>query len=317
MADFGWAFLGCGNIAEQVAEQLFGERGMRIVSCWNRTPERARKFAGRFGGSACASAEEAVLADGVNAAYIAVTADKHADYIRLCLSRGVPVLCEKPFTVNTSEAEAAFALAKERGIYLAEAMWTWYNAPARTVRDWVRSGKIGKVVRVTAKYAERYIDIPRFLSPELLGGALVDIGVYPLRYAYELFGMPRGVVCRGELRGGVDVTEDIVLDYGDFRAEIFVSIEDPQGEEFVIEGTKGAIRVPYFHMAREAYLTGGENAHFEDDSPKYGVEFRRVAEEIAAGCAQSAFCPPQATLDTMKLLDECRRQLGLVYPCEK
>ena len=314
---FGWAFLGCGNIAAQVADEVIGEREMKIVSCWNRTLPRAEAFAEKYGSRAFASAEQAIAAEGVNAAYIAVTANKHLEYIRMCLSRGVPVLCEKPFTVNAAEAREAFALARERGVYLAEAMWTWYNAPAHTVRTWLREGRIGKVKRVTAKYAERYIDIPRFRSPELLGGALVDIGVYPLRYAYELFGSPHGVTCRGEVRGGVDITEEISLDYGEFCAEIYVSIEDARGEEFVIEGTQGTIRIPFFHMAGEASLEGREKAHFTDDSPKYGTELRRAAEEIAAGRTESGYCPPRATLDTMQLLDECRRQLGLVYPCEQ
>ena len=178
---FSWAFLGCGNIARQVADQLKGDKEMRIAACWNRSSARAELFSEDFGVRAYPSAEEAIGAEGVNAAYIAVTADRHYDYIRLCLERGVPVLCEKPFTVNHAEADAVFALAAEKGVYLAEAMWTWYNAPAHTVRDWVRTGRIGKIKKVSAKYTGRLIDIPRFRSPELLGGALVDIGVYPLR----------------------------------------------------------------------------------------------------------------------------------------
>lgn len=317
MGTFGWAFLGCGNIAEQVADELQREQGIGIVSCWNRTPSRAEGFAAKYGCRAYDSMEAAISADGVDAAYIAVTANKHLDYICYCLERGMPVLCEKPFVVNAMEAECAFSLAREKNLYLAEAMWTWYNAPAHKVRDWVNAGEIGKITKVTAKYAERYIDIPRFTSPELLGGALVDIGVYPLRYAYELFGMPRRVICRGELRDGVDISETVLLDYGSFQAEIFISVEDPRGEEFVIEGTEGKIRIPYFHMAQEAYLYGQKEERFLDKAPKYGVQFRRVSEEIAKGCRESAFCSPGATIDTMRLLDECRKQLGLIYPSER
>ena len=101
---FEWAFLGCGNIAGQVAREIAGERGMRIGACWNRTPARAERFAEQFGAAAYPTAEEAIAAHGVRAAYLAMTANKHFDYIRLCLERGVPVLCEKPFTVNLREA---------------------------------------------------------------------------------------------------------------------------------------------------------------------------------------------------------------------
>ena len=129
--------------------------------------------------------------------------------------------------------------------------------------------------------------------------------------------MPRRVICRGELRGGVDISETVLLDYGSFQAEIFISVEDPRGEEFVIEGTEGKIRIPYFHMAQEAYLYGQKEERFLDKAPKYGVQFRRVSEEIAKGCRESAFCSPGATIDTMRLLDECRKQLGLIYPSER
>lgn len=313
---FGWAFLGCGNIARQVADELSGT-GTRIVSCWNRTPQRAREFAERYGCEAYPSPEQALSAPGVDGAYIAVTADSHFAYMQKALSCGTPVLCEKPFAVNVGEAERAFSLARSRGLYLAEAMWTWFNSPAQTVRRWIGEGKIGKVVRVAARYAERYIDIPRFSSPALLGGALVDIGVYPIRYCYELFGMPRSVVCRGSLVGGVDRSEWVTLGYDGFSAELDISVEESRGEEMTITGTEGEIVIPAFHCAREALLSGRESAHHTDDAPKYGVQMRRAAEEIAAGRRESAFSTPQATLDTMRLLDECRRQLGLVYPCER
>lgn len=314
---FEWAFLGCGNIAGQVAREIAGERGMRIGACWNRTPARAERFAEQFGAAAYPTAEEAIAARGVRAAYLAMTANKHFDYIRLCLERGVPVLCEKPFTVNLREAEEAFALARQRGVYLAEAMWTWFNAPAHKVREWLRSGAIGAVRRVTAKYAERYIDIPRFSSPELLGGALVDIGVYPIRYAYELFGYPKAISCKGRVEDGVDHEEEITLTYDGFTAELSVNMDEWKGEEFCVEGEKGSIRVPFFHCAEEAFLSGEEEVHFEDKCKKYGTEFRRVSEEIAAGKKESALCPPEHTLDVMRILDECRRQMGLVYPSEK
>ena len=312
---FGWAFLGCGNIAEQVANELVNEAGQKIVSCWNRSPGRAEKFAVKYGSRAYRTAEEALKAEGVNAAYIAVTADKHLDYIRLCLNAGVPVLCEKPFTVNAGEAEQAFALAKEKGLYLCEAMWTWFNAPARTVRAWLP--KLGAVKKVTAKYCVPISGNPRLVDPARLGGALVDIGVYPIRYTYELFGMPKKIVCEGSVEGGVDHKEKVTLFYDGFEAELMIDMDEFKGEEFVIEGERGCIRVPWFHCAREAFLSGEEEAHFEDDSPKYGTQMRRVSEEIAAGRKESAYCPPAHTLDVMRILDECRRQMGLVYPGEQ
>lgn len=320
MENFGWAFLGCGGIAHTVANQLRHERDMSVVSCWNRTPERAHKFAEKYGAVAYPSAEQAIEAEGVKAAYIAATANVHYQLAEMCIRRGIPVLCEKPFTVNAAQAEKLFALAREKGVYIAEAMWTWYNNPALTVRKWVQSGVVGKVLSVSAVYALPvlpFAENPRHMSPQLIGGALMDVGIYPIRYTYELFGMPKKISCNGTLKGGVDFTESVCMQYDDFSADIFISRRKAAGERFVICGTKGKITVPYFHMATRAALKGECSQRICDRSPKYATELRRVAEEISDGRTESAYCPAQATLDTMRLLDSCRRDMGLVYPCEK
>lgn len=320
MRQFGWAFLGCGGIAYTVAKELKKEKNCEIVSCWNRTPARAEAFAKKFGTTAYPTVEEAISAPGVDGVYIAVIASRHAELIRRCIERGVPVLCEKPFTVNTAEAEEVFSLARQKNTYLAEAMWTWYNAPALKIREWVKSGKIGTVKNVKATYAFpmlKFSKNPRLTTRELIGGALMDIGIYPVRYLYELFGMPKSISCKGNIVGGVDLSEEMVIDYGSFRAELTVSMEKMLGEELVIEGTKGKITSPYFHMAKKASLTGENKEKFVDKSLKYAVEFSRVAEEIGAELVESRYCPAQSTIDTMKLLDECRRQMGVIYPQEE
>ena len=171
--------------------------------------------------------------------------------------------------------------------------------------------------KVTATYCVPISGNPRLVDPVRLGGALVDIGVYPIRYTYELFGMPKKIVCEGSVEGGVDHKEKVTLFYDGFEAEPMNDMDEFKGEEFVIEGDRGAIRVPWFHCAREAFLSGEEEAHFEDDSPKYGTQMRCVSEEITAGWKESAYCPPAHTLDVMRILDECRRQMGLVYPSER
>ena len=319
MEKFGWAFLGCGGIAHTVANQLKGAGDMEIVSCWNRTQGRAAKFAKKYGAEAFAYAKQAIAAEGVKAAYIAVTANSHYDLAAMCIERGVPVLCEKPFAVNFAQAEKLFALARERGVYMAEAMWTWYNLPALKVREWVRAGLVGDITSVSAVYALPvlpFAENPRHRSPQLIGGALMDVGIYPIRYAYELFGMPQKISCTGSLEGGVDYTENVRMQYEGFAADIFISRRKAAGERFVICGTRGRIVVPFFHMATRARLCSEVRERVCDRSKKYLTELRRVAEEITAGRTESAYCPAQSTLDTMKLLDSCRRDLGLVYPCE-
>lgn len=317
---FGWAFIGCGGIAEGVAKELIKDGSGKIVACWNRTKSRAEKFAARFGGAVFDTAEQAIACDGVEGVYVATTHDMHGYFTKLSVELGVPVLCEKPFTVNEKEAREVFSLAREKNVYVSEAMWTWHNKPAHIVRDWIKSGSVGEIKSVSATYAFpmlQFSDNPRLTSPDLIGGALLDIGIYPVRYMYELFGIPNKIVAEGDIRGGVDISEKITMDYGSFTAELSVSMDKLLGEKLVIEGTDGKITVPFFHMAKRGRLTGKQKDKFKIDALLYGTQFRQVAEEIRSGKKDSAYCPAQSTIDTMVLLDECRRQLGVVYPCEK
>ena len=316
---FRWAFIGCGAIANKVAKEIQKDGSGTIVACWNRTKSRAEEFSAKFGSTVYDTAEEAIAAEGVEGVYIATTHDMHGYFTKLCINRGVPVLCEKPFTVNRKEAEEVFALAKEKNVYVSEAMWTWHNVPALTVRDWVKSGKVGQIKSVYASFAVPMLQFknkPRLTSPALIGGALMDIGIYPVRYMYELFGMPKKLTAAGELMNGIDITEKIIMDYGSFQAELVVSMQKPIGEVLLIEGTEGKIKVPFFHFAKKGTLTGKQKDQFKIRSLLYATQFRQVAEEIRAGKTESEFCPVQSTLDTMALLDECRRQMGVIYPSE-
>lgn len=318
MRELKWAFIGCGDIAEKVAKELLKDGSGRIASVWNRTRSRAEKFAEKFGGKVHGNAEEAIRADGVDCVYVATTHDCHAQFTKLAVNAGVAVLCEKPITVNTEQCEEVFGLAERKGVYVAEAMWTWHNPVSLKVREWIKDGKIGAVKRVYGLFSFNIVQNgkKRLTSPELIGGALLDIGIYPVRYAYELFGMPESIACSGKLKGGVDFGEKIYMNYGDFEAELVVSMKKLRGEKFVIEGSDGKIVVPFFHSAKSAKLTGKHREIFKSDCLAYGLQLRHTAEDVLSGKTESDHCPRTATLETMKLLDECRRQMGLIYPCE-
>lgn len=319
MKQFGWAIIGCGAIAAKVAKELNRDGSGKIIALWNRTRSRAEKFAEKFGGVVYDTFEEAITAAGVEGAYVATTHDMHAFFTERCVELGVPVLCEKPFTVNKRQAEEVFALARERGVYCSEAMWTWHNSPAITVRDWVRSGKVGRIKSAIATFSvplRKFSKNPRLTSPALIGGALLDLGIYPIRYMYELFGMPKGIFAEGKLQGGVDISERITMDYGSFNAEIIVSMNGVRGENLTIVGTDGKIKVPLYHKAKRGKLIGKYKDNFKVDSLLYATQFKNVAREIRSGKKESDYCPMQSTLDTMGLLDECRRQMNLVYPNE-
>lgn len=321
MEKFGWAYIGCGGIAHITAQELVKTEGQYIVSAWNRTHEKAVDFVFKFGGTAYDTAEEAINSPGVDGVYIAVTADQHLKYMELCIRNHKPVLCEKPFTVNAEQARGILELAAREGVYVSEAMWTWHNATAKQVRAWVKEGLAGKIRRVQCFYSFPMVKLPiqkpRHTSPDMIGGALLDIGVYCIRYCYELFGMPREILCSGRVKDGIDLGETVTLRYDGFDAELTVSRDQNHGEKLVIEGEKGIISVPMFHMAKAASLKGTVTAKTRDSSLLYGTQFARVAEEIRSGVRQGIAVTPQSTIDCMHIMDICRDQMGLVYPCER
>ena len=316
MKKFGWAYIGCGGIAHTTAKELIKTSDQQIVAVWNRTYDKAENFTKKFGGTAYKTVEEAINAPGVEGVYIALTADKHAEYMRLCIKHHKSVLCEKPFTVNAKEAEEIFAYAAQEGVYVSEAMWTWHNTIARNVKAWVDSSKVGTIQSVECAYAFPMLKFsrnPRLMNPMQIGGALMDIGIYGVRYCYELFGMPKEVKCEGRLDHGADLGEKITLKYDGFDANLTIALDQKVGEYFKVKGTEGSIEVPMFHMASKAMLNGEA---ITDKSAHYAMEFRNVAQEIRAGLTDSKIIPAQATIDCMKLLDECRRQMGLQFPYE-
>ena len=320
MKKFGWAYIGCGGIAHITASELIKTEDNEIVAAWNRTQEKAEAFVKKYGGKAYPTVEEAINAPGVDGVYIAVTANLHAELTKLCISHHKPVLCEKPFTVNARQARDVFAYARQEGVYVSEAMWTWHNATARKVKEWVQSNAVGRVRQVNCDYSFPMIKLPiqkpRHTSPEMIGGALLDIGVYCIRYCYELFGIPKEIICKGRVVGGIDLGEHITLVYDGFNCNLRISRDEFDGEKLEIIGESGKIKVPIFHASRKAMLRGKEKALFRDKASLFGTQFSAVAAEIRSGAKTGIAISPKSTIECLEILDICRQQMRLIYPCE-
>lgn len=320
MDKFGWAYIGCGSIAHTTANELVKTDDNQIVAIWNRTKSKAEDFAKEYGGTVYDTAEEAINASGVEGVYVNVNGDKHAEYTKLSIKNKKPILCEKPFAVNEKVAKEVFDYAAEKDVYVSEAMWTWHNETALQVKKWVKSGVIGDIQSVDCAFAVQLLkhsDNLRLTTLSMLGGALLDLGVYAIRYCYELFGMPETIQCEGDMHA-VDYAEEIKFKYPDFQAEMHISMTEEAGNFFEIKGTKGSISVPKFNSAKQATLrTDGKEEIFEMEGLLYGTQFSNVAAEIRAGKKEGEMIPAKSTVEVMSLLDECRRQMGLVYPQEQ
>lgn len=315
-SSFGWAFVGAGAFANKIANTIFTRGGPHhLVSVYNRTFSRAEALANRHHAKAYPTLMEAISAPGVEGVYVATTPNCHLEQVKAILETGKPVLLEKPFALNEKEAAELVSLAKAANVFLSEAMWTWFGSSAQKVAAAVRSGAIGAIQRANISYCFNFMSKQQRLGdPALGGGALLDIGVYAVTYAYRLFGKPTKIICQGELVGGVDSGETITLIYPGFTADLRISMVSSKGwEQASIVGEKGKIYVPFFHQANGYFQKG--IVHF--GATNYRKEFAAVKEAIRAGKKQSDEVPLSATLDCLAILDECRRQMGLVYPSEK
>ena len=314
---FGWAFIGTGTLARKVIREITATGRHRVVSAYSRNREKLQAFCEPYGTYPATSVDDAILHAGVDAVYISVTNESHYSICRQCLEQGKHVLLEKPFTISAPETESLQELAREKGLYLSEAMWTWYSEVPYKVLDIVRSGRLGRIRSVYMAYSMYSIDYaPRVSDPLLGGGAVLDIGIYPIAYAYKLFGYPKAISCKGDVRNGVDYGEEIVFSYDGFDVRMDVSIVGTKGEAMLLEAENGMIANTGFHYAEPALVKTGDSIEILQGKKGYVVEFDNVAGEIRQGRTESAFIPPRMTLDCMRILDECRRQMGLVYPFE-
>ncbi len=315
-----WAFIGAGAIARSVAKRVIGG-AHALKAVYSRTCRKAESLAEKYGATAYSSVEDAVKRNDVDAAYVCVTNNAHCEIAERVLACGKPVLLEKPFAVNESQAEKLFAEAERKGVYLCEAMWTQFNRPSIEMKKLFESGKLGKV-----KKAEMSFCLPiafsknnRILKSSLAGGALLDLGVYPLSFACRLFGYPENITARARFKYGVDIQDDIELFYDGFRVEIKTSVQSFRsvGERMKIVCEGGTVTSGAYHSGGgftvktpqgKTVVKGEKNAML--------VQFGNVAAEIESGAKQSRFVPPSATFETMRLLDSVRSLINLKFPFE-
>ena len=317
--DFNWCFIGAGNIARRVAKELVTNQGHHIVSIYNRTKEKAISFGKTYSSRVYDTALEAIKDERVNAVYIATNNNTHYQYIKLCLENHVPVLCEKPLTGNSKELKELIGLANKENTYLCEAMWTWFNPVSLKVKEWIKNNEIGKILSVDARFTAPILSYrkknSRLSNLDSYGGALLDLGVYPIRYVYELFGKPLSITSKGKLFRGCDKSNESIFKYDGFEAKIISRIDLFVGEYVKIIGEKGYIKVPFFHRSGKAILKN-DNGRLviKDKSLKYAKQFRTVAEDVSKNKKERISL--KSSLEVIEMMDEIRKQIGVRYSCD-
>ncbi len=318
--------IGAGGIAGTMARTLAQMDGMERYAIASRDAEKAKAFAERFGfAKAYGSYEEMVRDPEVELVYVATPHSHHYEHAKLSLEHGKHVLCEKAFTVNEAQAAELCALAGEKGLLLAEAIWPRYMPMGRTLKEVLESGIVGKPCMLTANLSYQISHVERIWRPELAGGALLDLGVYTLTFASMAFGDDikeiSGHVVLGET--GVDLQHSITLTYRDGRMAVLTSsamgLSDRRG---VIYCEKGYVEVENINNPEEIRVYDAGRRMIASYLPPadqingYEYEVEACAEAIREGWSECPAMPHAETLRIMGWMDELRRQWGIVYPME-
>lgn len=321
-----WGILATGKIAAAFAEDLRRLPDAELTAVGSRSVEAATAFAARFDiPRAYGSWAELTDDPDVDVVYVATPHAAHHAAARACLSAGKAVLCEKAFTLNTAQADDLVQLASKRGLFLMEAMWMRCNPAIRRLVELVADGAIGdlRVVHADLGLAGPFASNHRLRVPELGGGALLDLGVYPVTLAHLLLGAP-ATICAWTRRSleGVDDNTGILLGYDSGAlAALSCSLVADTPRSAAVSGTGGRIEVPReFHRADTLLLTRGGGTTETITVPYEGRGYVHEAAEVMrclrAGLTESPLVPLTDTLAVMRTLDAVRQQIGVSYPGE-
>jgi predicted dehydrogenase len=325
--EFRWGILASGGIAQAFARDLSYFNNHIVAAVGSRSQESADDFAAEFPGCTAYASYEALVADPtLDAIYVASPHPYHVSNTVLALNAGKPVLCEKPFTINATEARQMKAAADANGVALMEAMWARFLPHMHKVREILASGILGEIWAVEADHGQRLSDYanPRHWEPSLGGGALLDLGIYPISFAHMVLGAPDKITSSATFTDkGVDASSSIIFDYKSGAQAILTSnMMVSTSCRATICGTLGKIEIDrtfYNPAAMRVIMHDGTTTEYPNDYKGHGLreqalEFEKV---VRNGEKSSQILTPDESILIMESLDEVRKQIGLIYPSER
>lgn len=317
---FNVGIIGAGHIAEKAATTLSAMDDMQCLAIGSRSLEKAQAFAGRFGIERAYGSYADLLADpDIQLVYVATPHSCHFEVARDAILAGKPCLVEKSFMLNATEAAAILALAREQGVFVAEAIWPRYM-PVRSIgRELLASGIIGQPKMVSATLAYNVSDKERILKPELGGGALLDLGVYLLTFVRMYFDSPierLNTTCI-KAPSGVDASEDITMILADGTlASLQASAWCQGGNEAVIAGTTGylifddLIHPTKISVCRKRHIVE-RVVEMPEEITGFEYQFRACRDAILAGALEPQQMPHSEILYVMHLMDRLKAEWGM------
>lgn len=327
MRTINWGIIGTGKISSEFIKALKVARATNVVAVASRTEEKAIQFKkDHHIDTYYGSYEELLKDERVEVVYIGIPHSEHFKIASMCFQAGKHVLCEKPLTINEKESAILYRLAKENHCFFMEAMWTRFLPATNAVKEWVDNGRIGEVKFMSLNFGFQgeYDYCSRLFDPNLGGGALLDVGVYPIMYANYMMGaQPIEVKAMAHIGfSGVDEVCSLMMNYEHGQiVSANCSISANIGTRAEIIGTKGKIIIPDFYRAKEAFIYDEEGILlelFREDFRANGYEYEieEVNYCLNEGLLESRVQSLQDSLERMNLLDRIRKQLNLKYPKE-
>lgn len=325
MGKFRWGILGTGHIASRLAESLGNLPEAELWAVGSRQQASAERFARAWGvAKAYGSYQDLVCDPQVDAVYVATPHPFHAEHTLLALEHGKPVLCEKPFALNATQAAQMIAKAREERLFLMEAMWTRFLPSMVRLRELLAQGVLGQVELVQAEFGFKGNVGPehRLLNPDLGGGSLLDVGVYPISFAFMVLGRPESIESDALIGPtGVDEAADVMFEYsGDRRAELASAINQQLANTARVYGSGGYVEVAanFWQSQKLVVIADDREEHLSLPFEGHGDQFQAIElmNAVREGRLESEIMPLDESLAIVETLDEIRAQWGLRYPAD-
>ncbi|MEP2278047.1 Gfo/Idh/MocA family oxidoreductase [Maribacter sp.] len=320
-----WGIVGAGNIAHSFSKDLALVNGGKLVSVASRSLEKARTFADEYEAeNAYGSYEELFNSGTVDIIYLATPHTSHADLSVAAMKAGNAVLCEKPMGVNKAEVEKMVAVAKENNVFLMEALWSRFNPTIKEVKELVVNGTIGEIGYLHSDFAFYAMDRDedgRLLNPDLAGGSLLDIGIYPIFLAYLMLGKPKDIKATANFhKTGVEMQCSMIFNYDNAQAILYSGLNSNSEKKSEIAGSLGTIFIhPRWHEST-GYTLEKDGERISNELGKRGKGYVHEIEEVHlclnSGKKESDLWSHQNSLDLIGIMDSVREKTGIVFRFE-
>lgn len=326
MEKIKWGVLSTGKIANTFAKALQATADAELYAVSSRSAEKAKAFAEKYGFEKHYGSTEEMLADeNVQVVYIGSPMSCHYSDAIKCLKAGKHVLCEKTVTLCTKQLDEILKLAAEKKLFFMEAMWTKTLPHFRQAKEWYDSGSIGRIKMIKADFVSMCEGDPkdRLFRADLGGGALLDLGVYPLTLTMAFLGNePEAITAAAHMKNNVDYDDAVILTYKDAFAALTFGFDCKSENAAAIIGEKGTIMFGHwFHCTENISLYDSNNKlketkYFPHPRTGYEYEITEVNRCLKAGILESPLVPHSETRAVMVMIDKIKEKIGLSFPDE-